>query len=449
VSRYPNPHLAQNKHCRHLLEEHSRADASQGFASGRPRRLLPLLERSSEIIDGLDLSNTFVVVSVHLLEDGDYILSRLERHGLQPEQCAILGKPYSTCMEVVLSLLSRGYFVHPASYRAEERTPLRWSSDAASADILRVAAAWCEDDDARRILILDSGGGFIRLLHRPELAWIWPRCSAVETTSQGIYGLEAFEPRIPIVNVARSWAKLTYESCRIGDAVTTETMRQVEHLGLDVRRALVTGYGAVGRNVARSLSALGLDVWVFDPDASHEDEHEHCSDRIEAIRRAELIIGCSGRVSMSRADWPHLANRTVLASGSSYDIELSGWELRSAYEPDTLPIETDLRGFDHFTFDGRKVFLGARCDPCHYTYPIRLPEERTVFLLNGGCPVNFTGGPFALPAEASAFTMALRFCGIAQAARESRIGLVSLRHDWQQRLVAHLNSASSPDAASA
>jgi hypothetical protein len=219
--------------------------------------------------------------------------------------------------------------------------------------------------------------------------------------------------------------------------VVREVDRHLGDLHTAVESALVIGYGTIGRCVARDLHRRGMRVTVLDPAIAATDVeagHHPARDRHEALRRSHLVIGCSGRPSLARPDWDQLVDGAILASASSYDIEFKAWELRRIYRPDALGVATDPLGFDRLHGAGG-TFLGSRDDPSHYTYPIAFEDGRLIYLLNGGCPVNFTGRPSALPPEASALTMSLRLCGIAQAATADGTGIVSLRLDWQQALV--------------
>jgi hypothetical protein len=398
---------------------------------------IALLDETSLVVAGFDLSETFLVASLHLLDDGDALLAALERHGLDPAKSAILGKPYSTNMPVVLRLRRRGYTVHRASYEMDEREPLRRAHEEAGRAMLRSAMSWCAGRPRGTILILDSGGTLIRLAHEEEFAPVRRRCSAVECTSQGLFELDDVALDLPVINVARSWAKVTYESQAIGANVVGEVDSHLRHLGASVENALVIGYGTIGRCVARCLDRLGMRVTVVDPGVTHPDVeagHHHARDRRDALQRAQLVIGCSGRPSLRRADWDRLLDGVFLASASSYDIEFNGWELRRMYRPHELGVATDPRGFDRLD-GGGGALLGSRDDPSHYTYPIRFDDGRLIHLLNGGCPVNFTGRPFALPPDASALTMSLRLCGVAQAAATDGAGILPLRMDWQQEVV--------------
>src|SRR6266545_589114 len=229
-------HLHENRMVRrHLAGMGGPEIAALGALAGEAlaKRLppsIPLLDDTSLLVRGLDLSETFLVASLHLLDDGDALLACLERHGLDPENSAILGKPYSTNMAVVLGLIRRGYAVHPTSYEMSEREPMRRGHDQASRGVLRAASAWCSRRPRGRVLILDSGGALIRLAQDPEFAPVRPRCSAVECTSQGIFELDDVALGLPVVNVARSWAKVTYESQAIGDDVVREVDRHLADL---------------------------------------------------------------------------------------------------------------------------------------------------------------------------------------------------------------------------
>jgi S-adenosylhomocysteine hydrolase len=435
-------HLYENKLIRDHVTYRRRSELAEELVQTRARPAgMPLLDFTATLLPAaLDLSNAFLIASIQILDDAALLLSVLQRFGLDPAHVALLGKPYSTSMAVVADLTQRGTFVHPHSYEMSEGVPLHQSREPSARDVLRRARAWCDEDPDRRLYLLDSGGGLVHAIHAPEFEGLRARCAAVEVTSQGVFHIDGVRLDVPVVNVARSWAKITYESVDIGLAVAEEIDRHVANMNFAIERAVVLGYGTIGRPVADCLARRGMRVSVIDPAPSppHSDgRHEYARDRAEAIASAQMILGCSGRASLTQDDWGALADHTILASASSYDVEFCGWQLRAAYRPHELPIFADALGFE--TLDNAphaSMFLGSRSDPSHFTYPIRFEDGRRVYLLNGGCPVNFTGRPIAMPLDASALTMSLELCGIAQAAEmlDTR-GITPLRRDWQERVV--------------
>ncbi|AUX20084.1 uncharacterized protein SOCEGT47_005470 [Sorangium cellulosum] len=407
---------------------------------------LPVLDAMAHALaPDVDLGDCFLVASMHLLQDSDAVLRKLERWGLDPRNAVVLGKPYSTNLSVVACLLDRGYTVHSSSYSMDERLPLGQALEAAAIDALTATVArWAKAGGRRKILLVDDGGKLIRVAH-DHFRGLVDVFASVEHTSRGIFELESTDLRMPVVDVARSWTKRNVESTYIGESVDAHLERRVGRIDPS-KTALVVGYGAIGKAVAACLRRRGIEVLVHDPalrggaDAPYE----------RLLERADMVFGCSGRTTLNEAHWPHLKDGVWLVSCSSLDLEFAAWKIRSQPRPPELVVRRDGSDLEHGSLRGQALFLGDREDPSHYWYCVSL-AGRVVHLVNGGCPVNFTGAGVSLPHAKSDLTVSLLLSGIAQASNEQRIGLVPLG-DEPQRLLMFLHRRAiglGPDGADA
>ncbi|MGK3989284.1 NAD(P)-dependent oxidoreductase [Sorangium sp. So ce136] len=415
-----------------LLHAHGRRGLVSGSVGTRAEAgvSLPVLDAMAHTLSAdVDLEGCFLVASVHLLHDTDAVLRKLEGWGLDPRRAIVFGKPYSTNLRVVAGLLERGYTVHSSSYLMDERIPLGRALEAAALESLTATVErWAKEGGGRKILLADDGGKLIRIAHDHfrELAGVF---SSVEHTSRGIFELERTDLCMPVVNVARSWAKLNVESTYIGESVDVQLERRVGRLDPNTT-ALVVGYGAIGKAVAICLRRRGMEVLVHDP--ALKDSAGEPYERL--LARADLVLGCSGRTTLDEVHWPYLKSGAVLVSCSSLDLEFAAWKIRAAPRPAELVVVRDDLDLEFGSLGGRQMFLGDPDDPSHYWYCARL-AGREVNLLNGGCPINFTGAAVSMPHTRSDLTVSLLLSGIAQASNEQRIGLVPLGDAAQELLV--------------
>lgn len=172
---------------------------------------------------------------------------------------------------------------------------------------------------------------------------------------------------LPVFTIADSPLK-ALEDVQVGRSVAYSVdrlMRRRFYRLLCEARVLVMGYGGIGMALAEHLRRAGVQVAVYDPAETRMAAavvHGHrTGERAELLSWAEVIIGVSGHRALTAADLPLLRDGTVLASGSSKQVEFDVEGLRAAASSlvtvDEV-LEAEVAG-------------------------------RTVYLLNDGKPVNF------------------------------------------------------------
>jgi len=396
---------------------------------------MPVLDRMRADIGGIDDSVRTVFGLQHLFGSTAALLRRIAREHINPRSVFILGKPYSANREVVRYLATRlGYRVHPLTCVQ----PIGLANDdemdrriEAVFSALRRRLSERKDSDSR-VLLIDDGGRAIRLLHTDRHADIRDRFTCVEQTRCGIRTLEDTDLRVPVINVAESWVKLEHESPMIAESVNRELVHQLaamESRGIRAgRHGLIIGYGAIGRAVSFELRRRGLEVAVHDARAEQrsfakQEGFETCSDLSAALRGGGLIVGCTGKPVLDREHYRQIPNGSILVSASSADVEFRAWQLRPTAE-----------------CLGRPESWGAtgggpdRDHPCFSLYRVRNGQGR-FYLVNGGFPVNFSGGVDPIPPEKIQLTRSLLYLGAVQASRTEDPGLHSLDDGLQRNLM--------------
>jgi len=397
---------------------------------------MPVLDALHAELGGVDGRVRGLFGLQHLFGSTASLLRTIADGRIESSRVSLLGKPYSANRQVVRFLRETlGYNVHPDSCEQ----PLDRDNDGEMdrrvatilASIRRRIDEW--DDLQARVLLIDDGGRAIRLLHSDEFSDIRDRFTCVEQTRCGIRTIEDLDVRIPVVNVAESWVKLEHESPMIAESVSQELCRQLVALdtaGIRVgERALIIGYGAIGRAVSADLRQRGCRVAIHDRNEEQRtvaevDGYPVYRDLRTAMgREACVILGCTGKPVFDQGDYAHIPDGAILVSASSADVEFRAWQLRVAGEcmgrPEAWGGPVDATDASHPCFSLFRIANGGR----------------RFYLVNGGFPVNFNGGIDPIPPNKIQLTRALLYLGALQASSETEPGIHELSNRFQHRLM--------------
>jgi hypothetical protein len=143
---------------------------------------------------------------------------------------------------------------------------------------------------------------------------------------------------------------------------------------------------------------------------AHEDGFQvrHPS---EAIRTADLVVGCTGSEALDITLAPIKAG-ALLVNMASSDLEFSPWKVSQASEA----VSSDRSDAD--------------THPWRHLFRIKL-RSREFFLANGGFPVDFSGAVDPIPPHRIQLTRALLLAGALQAVRSTGGGLQELSSEMQ------------------
>ena len=234
-------------------------------------------------------------------------------------------------------------------------------------------------------LVLHEVGGYaVKSLHTHFPEQIPIVVGALEITKQGVWVAQALpELKIPQLNCAQTKLK-QIEGQMVGEAVVAAFDNILRELGYAVvgRQALVTGYGWVGAGTAQNLRKRGMNVTVFDTDVlkvveAAVDGFAVCR-TTDAIQPPAMVVGVSGRQSITKPIIDQLPTKCFIVSGASKDHEIDLAYLKSQT---------------------------ASTEPVHrFVDAHHLHDGRTLLLVNKGYPVNFTGS--SVPDEIVEFLFA-------------------------------------------
>jgi len=300
-------------------------------------------------------------------------------HEYVPIQC-VIGIGYSGQRDVVERLSNAGIRVLTPDYDELEQT---------INTELELALTVCASEN-QRLLIHEVGGYTVRCLHQHHADKIPLVVGAMEITKQGVWVAQQLpELKIPQVNCAQTRLKQT-EGKMVGEAVVSALDIILRELGYAVvgREALVLGYGWVGKGTATSLKHRGMQVAIYDEDVIQ------CVDATvdgfqvprlpgapmtsQSTQGLAITIGATGHCSINAELLDLLPDRCFIASGASKNHEI---DLEYLYS------QTQSSSAIHPHVDAHL-----------------LNDNRTLFLVNRGFPVNFTSA--SVPDEIVEFLFA-------------------------------------------
>jgi adenosylhomocysteinase len=293
----------------------------------------------------------------HLYEDTLRLL--LTSHRFFPID-VVISIGYSGKKEVVEKLKEAGIRVLTPTFQELEET-IRAE--------LHSSLERCRQENAK-LMIHEVGGYAITSFHKYYREYQDYICGSVEITKQGVWAAQRIENLlIPQLNCAETRLK-EIEADFVGDAVVLSLDVILRELGyaLAGRTALVTGYGWIGRGVCRGLSAKRMTVAAYDVDVIKKValklDGYLLLDELKSLDQVSVLVGASGVRSIGPDLIDRLADRTVLVSASSKNVEID---------------------VDYLHTQAKSIEM---VHP--YVQAYHLPDK-VLYLVNEGYPVNFIG----------------------------------------------------------
>lgn len=224
--------------------------------------------------------------------------------------------------------------------------------------------------------LIEIGGYFASALDLLKARYGARILGCLEDTEAGHRRYDAAAPLpYPVVSVARSRLKQA-EDALVGPSCvfSAERLLKGQGLYLHARRALVLGYGKVGRGAARALDGRDAPTSVFDVNpvqrALAMSEGFPIPEREAALANADIVFGCTGTTSVGPDELGLLKSGAILVSCSSKRVEF-----------DVATLERDY----------------ARTPVAPHIDAYAKPGQ-TLYLLGGGAPLNFLDGGIGGPA---------------------------------------------------
>ncbi len=267
--------------------------------------------------------------------------------------------PLSTQDDVAAALVAR-YGIPVHARRGEDR-------DTYYAHLNAVA-------DTHPQLTMDDGCDLVSLLHAERPGQVAEVLAGTEETTTGVIRLRAMSKdgalRYPVIAVNEAETKHLFDN-RYGTGQSTiDGILRATNILLAGRRAVVAGYGWVGKGIARRLAGMGAHVAVVEVDPVRALEALMDGFAVKTVGQAapwgELFITATGNVNVFRREhFVVMPDGAIMANSGHFDAELDLAALRGLAEGHVREVRRDVAEYDlgpkklHLLAEGRLVNLSA------------------------------------------------------------------------------------------
>ncbi len=295
-------------------------------------------------------------------------------------------------------------------------------------------------------MVLDDGGDLTAMLHDKYPEMLDKIHGITEETTTGVHRLyemlEAGTLKVPAVNVNDSVTKSKNDNkygCRhsLNDAIK----RATDHL-LAGKRALVIGYGDVGKGSAQSLRQEGMIVRVTEIDPicamqacmdgfevvspfidGVDDGSEDCLDRA-LLQKTDLLVTTTGNYNVCNSRMlGALKSGAVVCNIGHFDNEIDTAYMRRAWEWEEVKPQV------------HKVYRNQ----AENDHLILLAEGRLVNLGNAtGHPSRIMDGSFANQVLAQIYLFERRFADLEENMKSAALKVEVLPKKLDEEVAAHM-----------
>lgn len=356
------------------------------------RRQMPL---TSGAIDWMDVGDSKPlaglggIFTIHHQRDFVVMLETALRLGMQAEDVLVIDKEYKYLYRHRVD----GHIRHVLGAEVARYSEM---TEAVIDFLERLRSRW------KRAIVLDDGGYVLPVLHGRAPHLLQFIHGVVEQTASGIDALRPLEPdlRVPLFDVAESDLKQTVEARGVAAAGFRSLRSVLPDIHWNGRRAIVAGYGRIGRALAQELNKESVQVAVVEKDyAQLVTAQEDGFTAFDSLERAvtewgpDLFFGATGRAGFGPGIIENLQRDCVLVSMTSRDFEFDK-EYLSKTASHTAAVE---RVGTNYTCHGES-------------------GEFTVLLVADGFPVNFFHSE-SMPNEQSDLVLASMLLGAVELVR--------------------------------
>lgn len=363
--------------------------------------VLPLLTYTANLFPDVNFEKTLFIACQHVHASTFDMFEEYFKKGLKPENTFLIGKCYSTHGETYNKFVEAKVNISPLSKTFDSYASFDEQFLSYIQEFFKEIQARVNFDEFERIIILDDGAHL--LLFANDFLKAFDKVVGVEQTSSGYDRLKNVDLNFPVVNVARSKAKLEIESPFIAEVIVEKLNLYLSKSGLQDPKILIIGQGYIGSSIKNILKdryeVNGCDALSNKCDFGGNYENQ--------LHLFDVIIGATGQTIISEGDFGKLKKGATLISASSSDREFSAVYLRR---------------------------LTERTGNCHQNF-----DTEGIRLINGGFPINFTGEKYSLPPERSQFTRGLLSAAVYQAVEEKNKGMVELDEMTQSKIIEEFN----------
>lgn len=355
----------------------------------QPITTLPLLDWVASHTTKSRLNDYAIIAHTHLLPNNFPFFRQLS-YLVSFNRMFVLEKPYSTVKKTFNDLVQSGCEVIPVNM--EPGFPYEYAIKK-SLDILWAKVIEEQKKTGfKKLLIIDDGGDLWLSIPWNDLEGV--SIAGVEQTQRGITRIKNSNHRIPpIISVASSGVKKIVESIFIGRSVVNK-LKELRVLSKS-KRIGIMGMGSIGQAATQRLNELGYKPLFYDSDYKKDGgTSQYCSSIDVLLDQSDIIIGTTGFDSLKGIPFERVRGRKILASASSADVEFAS--LLKIVESTTSP-------------------FGTRY--------VKINNNLSFDILNGGYPINFDRQSDATPSEDIVLTRCLMYTGAMQSAKLIKNGV--------------------------
>ncbi|APC96068.1 hypothetical protein IBE10_02350 [Francisella tularensis subsp. novicida] len=328
------------------------------------------------------LEDVYLLGCQHILDSTFLLVEQLIKIGLKKDNISLIGKCYSTSNYIYRKFIDYGIYVCNSSKKFHKIGSFDRAFNKNVACFVEKEIKKIFKSGAKNLVIIDDGAEIIKYFNKhysfeknKDIKVI-----AVEQTTSGTNKLKNVDLKFPVVNIARSRAKLTLESPIIARRVIDILEKKIKKEQLFVKKILIIGMGAIGKAL---YNLLKVKYMVFGYDINSRENNLNQSEIINLIKDYDLIIGCTGTELFDPLLLTAFKKQITLVSASSSDREFMSYKLKILQSK--------------YKNDSRKSIV-----------------YNNVTILNGGYPINFDGKKSNIPIDKIQITLALLAAGICQ-----------------------------------
>ncbi|MBL4903791.1 MAG: adenosylhomocysteinase [Desulfocapsa sp.] len=228
---------------------------------------------------------------------------------------------------------------------------------------------WCIDqtifgpDGWRPNMILDDGGDLTLIMHEKYKEEMKDIKGISEETTTGVHRLNemARDGRLmcPSFNVNDSVTKSKFDNLYGCRESLLDGIKRATDVMIAGKKAVVIGYGDVGKGCAQALRGMGATVYVTEVDpicalqAAMEGYQVVTMDEIASV--GDIYVTCTGNLNViTRAHMEQMPNEAIVCNIGHFDSEIDIAGIKD------LPWENIKPQVDHVVFpDGKKIIILA------------------------------------------------------------------------------------------
>jgi len=367
---------------------------------------LPLLQFVSNEFQDVSLNNTLIIACQHILGTTFDLFEELFQKGLKPENVFLIGKCYSTNKQTFDLFKKKGANISEASFAFDSHISFDELFQKNIEAFFKDIQSAVDLKSFEKIVILDDGGYLIALSN--DFLKGLKNVVGIEQTTSGYEKVKNLKLHFPMLNIARSKAKLTIESPFIAEIAAKKIDKYLHKYRIKNPNILVIGTGSIGSTLSSTLSKKF-------PVSRCDIIQQKCDfngDYKDHLNEFDLIIGATGTSAIQSGEFGNLKQGVLLASISSSDREFSAVYLRQ---------------------------LAATTENCHEDIKVN-----GVTLLNCGFPINFNDGKrHSVSPEKIQLTRALLLAGIFESVtKEFSNNLIELDTFLQEKITQEFRNSS-------